>query len=256
MTRGIRIAILAIALVAVLVFVAMRNRDAPPPATVGMTDEPCAAEGGPVTGQPIDDWAGRCAYRAANAEVIASGKRPQVAMIGDSLTAFWDLPLVDAVNRGIGGQTSDQVLLRFSQDVVALRPEVVHILVGTNDIAGNTGPLAIDSYIANVGAMVDQARANGIEVVLATMPPASRFPWKPGVSPEPWLSRVNARLVEMARERNLVLADYNAVLKGGEAGFREELFDDGAHPNEAGYAAMEPVLRDAIAEALARAGER
>lgn len=219
-----------------------------------MTDTPCTATGEPVTGRAGDDWAGLCHFRAANRALMASGQRPDVVLIGDSLTRGW--AKIDPqrfaggrVNRGIGGQTSQQVLLRFGADVVALRPRAVHILVGTNDVAGNTGPTTLDNTQANIAAMVAIARANGIVPVLATVPPASDFYWASGLPPGPWIGRLNAWLRAYARDNGIALADYAAVLADPDGTRRPALYADGAHPGAAGYAAMVPVFDAAVGSA-------
>ena len=127
-----------------------------------------------------DDWAGLSRYRAANASV----RRPELVMIGDSLTEIWQLAIPEMfgaaiANRGIAGQTSPQILRRFMQDVVDLEPRAVHILCGTNDIAGNTGPNLPQDYQRNIRAMVQLAAANGIDVLLGSIPPAASIFWQP-----------------------------------------------------------------------------
>ncbi len=229
--------------------------------TIGMTETPCTAQGTPVTERKRDDWADLCRYRADNARLLRQGARPKAVLIGDSLTQAW--PEMDPapfdgtlVGRGIGGQTSPQVLLRFQQDAVALHPRVVHILVGTNDIAGNTGPTAPGMAQANIRAMVDIARANGIQVVLATIPPAREFNWRPEVKPGDWVHVMNRWIRQFAAERGLVLADYYSVLAMPDGAIDPGLFADGAHPSAAGYRAMRPVLLEALAEAEKAADAR
>ncbi len=127
------------------------------------------------------DWPFLCRYRDANADLLASGVQPRVVFIGDSITEGW----IEAdpqffadrgfVSRGISGQSSPQILARFQHDVVALRPQAVHIMTGTNDIGGATGPITEEEYINTVSAMIDLAQAGGIAVILASIPPMSRL---------------------------------------------------------------------------------
>jgi lysophospholipase L1-like esterase len=219
---------------------------------VGMTDRPCREEGLPITGKPSDDWASLCLFRADNARIAASGMQPKAVFIGDSITEYW--PYSDnrifapgIVNRGLGGQTSSHLLQRFPQDVVALRPAVVHILVGINDIAGLTGPVSPDTYQANIRAMVDIAQANGIRVILGTIPPAREFPWRPKLKPLPWQPDINRWLIAFAKERGLIIADYAEVLSAKEGLIRPEFYKDAVHLNQRGYAAMYDVTLRALA---------
>lgn len=218
------------------------------PDPIGMTDHPCTAQGDPMGAAAADDWAGLCIYRADNAALRAGGKTPRVVLIGDSITALWPPdPAINAANRGIGGQTSGQVLLRFRPDAIDLRPGAIHILAGINDLAGGGGPVAPDSYQGNVLAMLDLASANDIPVILGTMPPVRAFRSKPGLRPGPWVDRMNAWLRATAAAHGVELADYAAVLAAPDGSPRTDLLRDEVHPTPAGYAAMEAVLSRAIA---------
>src|SRR5690242_13573498 len=144
-----------------------------------------------------NDWAGLCRYRAANSS--ASSSPAKVVFMGDSITENWaldDPAFFDhgILGRGISGQTSAQMLVRFRSDVVALRPRTVHILAGTNDIAGNTGPTSAQDYENNMMSMVEIAQANHIRVILGSIPPAASFNWRPEVAPKPWIRQLNAWL--------------------------------------------------------------
>ena len=198
-----------------------------------------------------NDWPALCQYRDANAAVLASGERTDVVFVGDSITEFWMVADPDfftggVVGRGISGQTSPQVLLRFYADVVRLRPRLVHILCGGNDIAGNTGPTVPEDYHANISAMIDIAQANGIAVVLGVLPPAKAFAWVPTVDPVPWVLKLNAWLEQTARDRGVALADYRPALAGADGTIRPDYTRDGVHPVSAGYAAMRPIALEAI----------
>jgi lysophospholipase L1-like esterase len=199
-----------------------------------------------------NDWPSLCRYKADNA-TLASAK---VVFMGDSITEGWvagDPALFTngVVGRGIGGQTSPQMLVRFRQDVVALAPSVVHIMAGTNDIAGNTGPAAVQDFANNILAMIDLARVNGIAVILAAVPPSRRLYWRGDFDPRSSIRELNDWLRTAARERSLVFVDYGTVLADADGGLRADLGNDGVHPNRAGYAAMRPLAERALAAALA-----
>ena len=198
------------------------------------------------------DWAWLCRYQAANA---ALKERPRAVFMGDSITEYWGgldpaLFAGGVIDRGISGQTTPQMVLRFRQDVVALRPKVVHIMGGTNDVAGNTGPESPDMFRNNIRTMVDLARANGIAVVLAAIPPAAKFNWVPGLQPAARIAELNRWLKSYAAERKLVFADYHAVLAAPDGAMKPAFSADGVHPNAAGYAVMRPVAERALAAAL------
>jgi len=199
------------------------------------------------------DWPNLCQYKAANAQVIASG-RPDVVFMGDSITEMWKLSdpaMFDdkILDRGISGQTTPQMLIRFMQDVVSLRPRAVHILAGTNDIAGNTGPSAPEDYKNNIRAMVALAKANGIAVILGSIPPANHFFWRPDLTPAPQVVALNKWLRDFAAENRLGYVDYYSALVNEQAGFKKTLTPDGVHPNRDGYALMKPLAQAAIRDA-------
>lgn len=194
------------------------------------------------------DWANLCRYRSANAALKHS---PKVVLMGDSITELWERgdPSVfsdEVIGRGISGQTSPQMLLRFFQDVIALHPQIVHIMAGTNDIAGNTGPSTEQDVKNNIIAMVELARAHHIRVVLASILPASAFPWNPSLKPASTIVEMNQWLRSYALESGNQYVDYYHMLADAKGGFRAELSNDGVHPNRDGYAAMRPLLLSAI----------
>lgn len=202
------------------------------------------------------DWAFLCKYKAQN-ESLAGLARPTVVYLGDSITENWiiadpEMFSDDVLDRGISGQTSPQLLVRFYQDVVALRPEVVHIMVGTNDIAGNTGPLRAGDFENNIRAMLDLASKHNIRVVLAGIPPSRLLGWS-NVDPRAQIRRLNGWLKGEANRRDLVYVDYAEVLADDEGGLDSALGNDGVHPNRAGYARMRPLAERAIQDALQRA---
>lgn len=196
-------------------------------------------------------------YRDDNAKLGAPvAGQPRVVFMGDSITEGWvgKMPQFftpGRVGRGISGQTTSQMLLRFRQDVIDLHPTVVQIMAGTNDIAGNTGPTTDAQVQGNIMSMVELAQANGIRVILASIPPADHFEWKPGVKPAPRIAAMNAWAKDYAARIGATYADYWSVLHVGDA-LNPAFGTDGVHPNAAGYAAMAPVADAAIKRALAK----
>jgi len=192
----------------------------------------------------IEDWANLCQYRADDLRLAAgpaAGRR--IVFIGDSITELWGLadPAFFSggrVNRGISGQTTGQILLRFQADVVALHPRAVHILAGTNDLAGNTGPESMVDVHNNIAAMVALAKANGIRVYLASVPPARRFNWRPDLSPAAQVRELNTWLRAFAKAQRVTYVDYYSALTDTTGGLRAELSADGVHPDAAGYRLM------------------
>lgn len=202
-----------------------------------------------------NDWPNLERYRDANRRV-AQGT-VDIVFMGDSITEGWRGPTAAPskprrLNRGIGGQTTPQMLVRFRQDVVDLKPAVVHIMAGTNDIAGNTGPSTLEMIQANLMSMCEIAQANRIAVILASLPPADKLPWKPQIETIAPIAALNAWLKRYARDRNFIYSDYDAVLNDGAGGMRKAFAYDGVHPTAEGYAAMNPVAEKAIATALAK----
>jgi lysophospholipase L1-like esterase len=205
----------------------------------------------PLSAQP-DDWANLARYREANSALKSDPNR--IVFMGDSITEGWgkesfirDNP--HFVDRGISGQTAPQMLVRFRSDVVALKPAVVHIMAGTNDIAGNSGPETEDEMFGYIASMVQLAETNHIKVVLASLPPAADFWWKHGVDPAPKIAKLNARLKAYARTHGITYADYWHVLATGDGAMKPQYADDGVHPNANGYEAMRPLTLAAIAKA-------
>lgn len=210
-----------------------------------------------MTTSDAQDWANLGRYQEQNAELMQErfpGER--VVFMGNSITDAWikwhaeffkDKPYVD---RGISGQTTPQMLLRFRQDVLDLKPSVVVILAGINDIAGNTGPMTIDQTVGNIISMAELAEANDISVVLCSVLPAFDFPWNPGQYPSNKIVRLNEALEKYAKKNKIVYVDYYSAMVNGELGLKEELGNDGVHPNLDGYAIMEPLVEKGIRKAL------
>ena len=207
----------------------------------------------------LADWPQLARYRDENSKLgpPAPGQH-RVVFMGDSITDMWGrghgkfFPDQPWINRGIGGQTTPQMLVRFQQDVLALHPEAVVILAGINDIAGNTGPESVSAIEDNFRSMVMLATAAHVRVVLSSILPAARFPWHPGIDPRDEVAALNTWLQRYAAEQRLVYLDYFPALAGPDRGMRPEFAQDGIHPTDAGYAVMEPLARAAVRKALAR----
>jgi lysophospholipase L1-like esterase len=203
-----------------------------------------------------NDWADLCHYREAN-RAVAAGPRPRVVFMGDSITELWRLYdpgffSDGVVDRGISGQTTPQMVVRFYADVVALKPRAVHIMAGTNDIAANTGPTSEDQFKANIMAMTELAQANGIRVILASIPPTKTFSWRPELKPANEVRTLNAWLRGYAATRHATYVDYYAVLTDAEGGIPPQFSADGVHPLRAGYAVMKAETLKALAKAERR----
>ena len=210
--------------------------------------------------QPVSaaEFAGLARYRAANAALPAPAAGEQrVVFFGNSITEGWAqyfptmFPGHPYVGRGISGQTTAQMLLRFRQDVVALAPAAVVILAGTNDIAGNTGPATLEEIESNLAAMTELAQANQIRVLLCSVTPVFDYPWKPGLEPAPKIVALNAWIAQYARARGATYVDYHTPLADARQGMRAEYANDGVHPTEAGYRVMAAVVAPLIAQVLA-----
>ena len=201
------------------------------------------------------DFGELCRYADQNAAVKSRGARPSVVFMGDSITDNW-IKLDPAffadgrVDRGISGQTTPQMLVRFRQDVIDLHPRAVHIMAGTNDIAGNTGAATIETVEGNIQSMAELARAHGIRVILASIPPAAAFPWSPDKRPVPQIAAINAWLAGYARRNHFTYVDYHPALADAAGAMKPGLASDGVPPTEAGYRAMAPVALEAIRKTL------
>ena len=194
-------------------------------------------------------------YSDDNAALVASKAPVDVVFMGDSITEGWfdkrpGFFSRGRIDRGISGQTTSQMVLRMMSDVVALRPRVVHIMGGTNDIAGNTGPMPAQMSEDNVRAMTDIAERQGIKVLIASVPPAGKFPWAPDVETRNSIAELNRRLKRLARQTGATFVDYHPALDDGTGAMKPGLAVDGVHPTEAGYDAMativDPVLRRSL----------
>ena len=215
----------------------------------------------------LRDWPALSRYREANAKLAPPSKgERRVVFMGDSITDSWDDPRYGGffpgrpfVNRGISGQTTPQMLIRFRPDVLALGPSAVVILAGTNDIAGNTGPATLEDIEGNLASMAELARASGVRVVLASVLPVSDYETRDGRPlvqtarrPPAQIRALNEWIKSYAAERGLVYLDYYAATADERGFLKDELSDDGLHPNAKGYAVMAPLAERAVAEALGK----
>ena len=207
-----------------------------------------------------DDFANLHRYRASNAELgaPAAGER-RVIFYGDSITDFWKLgeffPSKSYINRGISGQTTSQMLLRFRQDVIDLNPDLVVILAGTNDIAGNTGPISIPDIEGNISSMAELARAHNIALVLSSVTPVNNYTAQAqrffADRPPAQILRLNEWIRAYCASTNCYYLDYFSAMVDGSGLLKRELSEDGLHPNEAGYKIMAPLAASAIEKRMA-----
>lgn len=205
-----------------------------------------------------NDWANFSRYSEANKKLSPPKEgENRVVFLGNSITQGWVSKQPDFfangnyIGRGISGQTSPQALLRFRPDVVDLKPKVVVINIGINDIAENTGPYNPDFTLGNIASMVEIAKANGIKVVLASVHPAFEFPWRKDISDVPnKIIRFNERLKQYAQSQGVVYLDYHSAMKDSRNGMAPDIAEDGVHPTLKGYKIMAPLAEKSIAEAL------
>jgi acetyl esterase/lipase/lysophospholipase L1-like esterase len=204
-----------------------------------------------------NDWANINRFAAENKKLgPPSSREKRVVFMGNSITEGWINMLPQFfegrpyINRGIGGQTTSQMLVRFKQDVVDLKPAVVVILGGTNDIAGNTGPTTVEMIFEHLVSMAELARANRIQVILSSVLPVYDYPWNPGLKPAEKIIALNDKLRNWCTTNNAIYLDYFSAMVDERNGLKASLTNDGVHPTVAGYKVMEPLLEKAISEAL------
>ncbi|WP_108425610.1 SGNH/GDSL hydrolase family protein [Flagellimonas amoyensis] len=205
------------------------------------------------------DWPNLEKYSEANATLSApAADEKRVVFMGNSITEGWLGANPDFftenpyINRGIGGQTTPQMVLRFRQDVIALNPKVVVILAGTNDIAGNTGPMTLVQIRDNILSMVQLAKANGISPIVCSVLPAYDYPWRPGKEPNVKIPELNGMLKEMAAQEEVMYLDYFSAMSDDRNGLPKELTTDEVHLTKAGYAEMEKLVQEAIQTILSK----
>ncbi|MDP4210276.1 MAG: SGNH/GDSL hydrolase family protein [Bacteroidota bacterium] len=203
------------------------------------------------------DWPNLNRFKAENEKLgLPAPGEKRVVFMGNSITEGWGRICPEFfsgkpyVNRGISGQTTPQMLVRFRADVIKLKPAVVVILAGTNDIAGNTGPSTLEMIADNLMSMAELAKANGIKVVLSSVLPVFDYPWKPGLQPAEKIVALNAMIKNYADKNKLVYLDYYSSMVDERKGMKAEYSPDGVHPNEVGYKVMAPLAEKAIKRAL------
>jgi lysophospholipase L1-like esterase len=203
------------------------------------------------------DWANLKRYEEDNKKLgTPKPGENRVVFMGNSITEGWvsaDPNFFSGkpwIGRGISGQTTPQMLVRFRQDVLDLKPKVVVILAGINDIAGNTGPATLEQIMGNLASMAELAKANGIKVVMSSVLPAFDFPWRRGLQPAEKVVALNAMIKKYADEKGHIYLDYWTVMADSNKGMKPELAYDGVHPTLEGYQVMEPMVEKAIEEAL------
>lgn len=203
------------------------------------------------------DWANLNRYKEANAALeMPAADENRVVFMGNSITEGWNslypnfFSNPSYINRGISGQTTPQMLLRFRADVLALKPVAVVILAGINDIAGNTGPSTIEMIMDNIMSMAEVAKANGIKVVLCSVLPAADFPWRPGLEPAGKVIKLNKMIESYAEQNEMTYLDYFSNMVDDKNGLQEKYTSDGVHPNKAGYEVMAPLTEIAIGETI------
>ena len=215
-----------------------------------------------INSQDWNTFANTSRYDKANLELKLHTKaNNRVVFMGNSITEGWIQMRPeffnnrDYINRGIGGQTTPQMLLRFREDVINLNPSVVIILAGTNDIAGNSGYISLESIIDNIKSMSEIANANGIKVIISSILPAIDYPWKPGLDPASKIIIINKALKAFSEENNFIYLDYYAAMADDKGGLKVPEYttaNDLVHPNKKGYLVMEKLAEIAIKKALAK----
>ncbi|MCI4591869.1 SGNH/GDSL hydrolase family protein [Sphingobium sp. BYY-5] len=233
---------------------------------VGIVADPCPVHPKPTDGAGWQmgnlhmltrDFGQLCRYAADNHALASqiADRKVLVVFMGDSITDNWinldpEMFKGGLVDRGISGQTTAQMLVRFRADVIALKPQAVHIMAMTNDIAGNTGAATMETVLGNIQSMADLARAHGIKVIIASVPPAGAFPWSPDKQPVPQIAAINQWLADYARANGFTFIDYHAAMAEADGAMKPGLSSDGVHPTKEGYAIMRPLALAAIAKTL------
>jgi lysophospholipase L1-like esterase len=222
--------------------------------SIAQTSSPLCALAPPGHGEN-GDWAFLSRYRHDNAELKPDKSR--VIFLGDSITEAWaQEPFIannaHYVGRGINGQTTLQMVVRFRADVIALKPLLVHIMAGTNDVAGNNGPESDADIEGAIESMVQLALANRVKVVLGSIPPAANFDWHPGLNPSPRIRQLNVWIKSYASRAGVGYVDYWPALATESGALKSNLSTDGVHPNSEGYKAMQTLTEIAIQSTLGK----
>lgn len=199
------------------------------------------------------DWGYLNRFKDENAQIIALPfEEKKIVFFGDSITAGWKMHDPEFfvnknyINRGINGQTTPQMLLRFRPDVIELKPEKVIILAGTNDIAGNTGPTTLEIILGNLISMCELAKANNIKPVLCSILPAFDYPWRRGIQPAEKIETLNKMILQYTKANNVEYIDYYSAMADEQKGLQPIYSEDGVHPNKKGYFIMKSILESKI----------
>jgi len=205
------------------------------------------------------DWPNFAKYKEDNLKLgLPNPDENRIVFMGNSITEGWketdpnffkNKPYID---RGISGQTTPQMLVRFRADVVNLKPKVVVILAGTNDIAGNTGSSTLEMIEDNIASMIEIANANNIKTVLCSVLPVYDYPWSPGLKPAQKIVELNVWIKTYADKNNIAYADFFTPMADEKNGLKKEYSEDGVHPNLNGYKIMNPIVEAAILQALSK----
>ena len=206
-----------------------------------------------------EDWANLNYYKEENLKLVREGTKESIIFMGDSITQEWGRILPEFfsnkqyINRGIGGQTTPQMLIRFRQDVIDLNPEAVVILAGTNDIAGNTGPSSVKMIIDNLMSMAEIASKQNIQVFMSSILPVFRYPWnKSIIEPFKKIAEINNFMKDFSNREKLVYVDYHSHMVDSRPGLKLELTTDEVHLNQAGYIVMSEIINRVIRDRLKR----
>ncbi len=210
-------------------------------------------------GGTLNDWANLSKYKTDNKKLYNSGNDVKVVFMGNSITESWSyfdsnfFSSNSYVNRGISGQTTPQMLIRYKPDVINLNPKAVVILAGINDIAGNTGPMEVKNIAQNIQSMAEISKANGIQVLICSVLPAIDFPWSPGMNPSIKVLELNTLLRSYCRENNIIYVDYYSSMVDKNGGLKVPEYtsaDDLVHPNKNGYDVMKSIIQDSLINVL------
>lgn len=200
------------------------------------------------------DWPNLNKYAIENQNLSNVSNQDRIVLIGDSITEFWKttdntfFQNTTMINRGISGQTTSQMLLRFRQDAINLKPEIIVILAGINDIAENTGPISLENIFGNILSMVELAKTNNIKIVLSSVLPANKFPWRPDLQPAEKVIELNAMIRKYCQENKIPYIDYYSKMVDNQKGLDAKFTNDGVHPTLAGYKIMKPLLEEVLAK--------
>lgn len=206
---------------------------------------------------PVVDWPNFDRYSKENKALgLPAESEERVVFMGNSITEGWIRSVPEFfegrswINRGISGQTTPQMLVRFRADVVNLKPAAVVILAGINDIAGNTGPSTIEMIQDNIASMAEIAHANNIRVILCSVLPAYDFPWRPGLQPAEKVVTLNSWISSYAKDNDHLYVDFFSAMADERNGLKQEYTYDEVHPTREGYLVMGPLAESAIRKAL------